>query len=357
VIVARRVRFAFPVPAAGEMLRTLSTLTAHVCLAVIAIAGCKERSKQASPAVAATSHATSRQPLKPSLEAETAPSDAPKTVLTIGFDWGAPCRVPAVQDVEKDGANVRIAFDVVFERDGERFVAKLDNMHVAEPQGTARAADVQRVVSALEGAVPPIAVAASGESEGAIDIDKAIDAALKLVDTKDARAMAMMRNMMANPQWKAAFAQKAGETWDVWVGTWTGVEIEANSERRETFDLPTAIGELKGVEVVMKHHGAVRGAPNLVLLSAEQVIDDPQLAALLGGVVQGMVPTGNVKVNFKKARKLDRNTVALDPVLGRPHRARHEMEVQINDRHQRTVRDTAFDWSRAAGCVPAPAPK
>jgi hypothetical protein len=289
--------------------------------------------------------------LVPPLEAEPAASDAAKTVTTIGFDWGAPCRVPAVQDVEKDGMTVQLAFDVVLERDGERFVARHDNMRVAE-DGPHRE-EMQRLLSALDRTVPPIAVAANGESEGAIDIDNAIDAALKLVNTRDPRTLAATRNMFKNPQWKAAFVQKAGETWDVWVGTWTGVEIEANSELRETIDLPTAIGELKDVTVVMRHHGQVRGAPNLVLLSAEQIIDDPQLAALIGGAIQGFVPTGNLKMEFKKARKLDRNTVAIDPVLGRPHRARHEMEIQINERKQRVVRDTAFDWSHATGCVPA----
>lgn len=300
-------------------------------------------------------------PLRPALEAAPAPAggSADATPVTIGFEWNPPCRVPAIQDVEKKGARARLAFDVVLERGTTGLVLKLDNMRPISAPGDAQQG-LERAMATLDGVVPPIAVSDSGESLGAIDIDKSIEATLALVRQAGGRtSVGMLEKMMKTPQFKEAMKQKAGETWDGWVGTWTGMTIAPHSERRETFDLPSVVGTFTDVPLTLKHHGAVRDAPTLALLSAEQVIEGPELAAALGGLVQDMANragANKAQVEFRHAKKVDLITVAMDTARGRPHRSRHEMTIELEGDRRKQVRDTAFDWSRAVGCGDAAKP-
>lgn len=288
--------------------------------------------------------------LSPPLEADAPAEDAPQ--VTIGFNWGAPCRVPAQQDVEQDGARARFAFDVTLERTDGRLVARLENSRlVAAPIGGPHSEALQRATTALGGAVPPIAVTDTGESDGALEIDKAIDSALTLVakNVNDPQATATLAATLRTPQFKAAFAQKAGETWDVWIGAWTGMELVPGSSDTVEIDLPSVFGTFEGVPVTTAHHGTVRGAPNLILVSMEQTLEGPQLAKMIGGFAQSI---SGQDIEIKDARKVDRTLVALDPVLGRTHRSRHEVDSTFETRRKHTIRDTAFDWSKAVGCKP-----
>lgn len=331
-----------------------------------ALVGCKADSDKAgspSPSPAAGSQAPSpadRGPLRPALEAAPAPNveeSASASPVTVGFDWGPPCRVPAIQDAEKDGARSRFAFDVVLERAATGLVMRLDKLRAVSAPGVTRdtRAGLERAVAVLGGAIPPIAVADTGESLGAIDIDKSIDATLALIRSlDDGRTAGAVEKMMKSPAFKEAFKQKAGETWDGWVGTWVDLEIAPHSERRETFDLSSVVGTFRDVPLTMKHHGTVRDAPTLVLLSAEQVIEGPELAAAISGFTQDIANRAGAvkaKVELASARKVDRITVAIDAARGRPHRSRHAMTIELEGKRRQQVRDTAFDWSRATGCA------
>jgi hypothetical protein len=287
-------------------------------------------------------------PLRPALEAAPAPATPPKASTQVGFDWGPPCRVPAVQDVEKKGKHVRLAFEVVLERESKRLVARLENMRVLAPNDR----DLQRFFGQFESAIPPIAVATTGEGEGPVDIERAIEALLRLVPEGQEREA--MTKIARNPQFRAAFEQKATETWNAWVGTWVGLDIAPNTTERDHIDLETAMGTFKDVPIKVTHHGTVRDSPDLVLLSIEQTIEGPQLVTAMRGFMQAAgaptVAMDRIK-GVNEARKIDLSTIAIDPVHGRPHRARHETEIALGDQSQREVRDTAFDWSRATGCV------
>lgn len=331
----------------------------HLLCVVVALASCKSRGDRdaTQSALAPPASAAELAPLRPALEAAPAPAtDSPAAKQTIGFDWGPPCRVPTLQDVDHDGKRARFGFEVVLERSGDRLVAKLDKLRVIPLPGTQPTAPaLDRAIALVSGAVPPIAVAATGESQGALDIDQAIDTTLALLATvvKDPKTEATIANLIRTPQWKAAFAQKAGETWDVWVGTWANMELAPNSVERATYELPSAIGTFKDVPITFTHHGALRDDSTLVLLSVEQTLEGPELAKAVGGLVQDLarqVGSGGAP-DFKSVKKIDRSTVAMDLRLGRPHRARHEMSIEVEDRKRKITRDTAFDWSRAVGCT------
>jgi hypothetical protein len=333
----------------------------HLLCIVAALAACKGERDAKPTAAPPPASATDLVPLRPALEAAPAPPAATAApTQTIGFDWGPPCRVPALQDVEQEGKRARFGFDVVLERSEGRLIAKLDKLRVIPlPGNQASVPALDQAIGLVSGSIPPIAVAATGESEGALDIDKAIDATLALIGkvVKDPTTESTIGNLIRSPQWKAAFAQKAGETWDVWVGTWANMKLAPNSVERATYDLPSAIGTFKDVPITFTHHGALRENLTLVLLSVEQIIQGPELAKALGGLVQDLakqVGSGGAP-DFNHVKKVDRSTVAMDPRLGRPHRARHEMSIEVEDRKRTTMRDTAFDWSRAVGCTAAAA--
>lgn len=329
-----------------------------LCVVVAALAACKSERDTKPTTAAPPASAADLVPLRPALEAAPAPppADPAPPTQTIGFDWGPPCRVPALQDVDQDGKRARFAFDIVLERTGDRLVAKLDKLRVVPlPGNQASVPALERAIGLVSGAIPPIAVAETGESEGALDIDQAIDATLALIATvvKDPKTESTIGNLIRSPQWKAAFAQKAGETWDVWVGTWANMELAPNSVERATYELPSAIGTFKDVPIAFTHHGALRDDATLVLLSVEQTLQGPELAKALGGLVQDLAKRvgPGAAPDFQHVKKIDRSTVAMDPRLGRPHRARHEMSIEVEDRKRTITRDTAFDWSRAVGCT------
>src|SRR5688572_17760065 len=92
--------------------------------ALAAACGGSERRPPAPPAPPPEPR-TATAPLSPDLVA--APIDGPREAVTIRFDWGAPCRVHAIQDNEQRGQSARFEFDVVFERAGDRFRARLEN--------------------------------------------------------------------------------------------------------------------------------------------------------------------------------------------------------------------------------------
>lgn len=80
---------------------------------LVALCACKKDGSSAGQAGAPVSPADTA-PLQPALEAAPAPAtpepttpDHETAVDPIGFDWGPPCRVPAVQDVDDDGKRAR----------------------------------------------------------------------------------------------------------------------------------------------------------------------------------------------------------------------------------------------------------
>ncbi len=317
-------------------------------LLFVGVVGCNDRSSpggKATPADVA--------PLAPALEGEPAPS-GPSTVAPsapVGFDWGPPCRVPAVQEIDDDGRRARLAFDVVLERGANGFVARLENMRaVATPATANMAPTLDLVLRSVDGAIPPIEIADNGEARGAIDVDRAIDAVLKLVPRD--RNRERFEKVLRSPQWRAAFAQKAGETWSAWVGAFVGMDIAPHTIRRDKVDLETGVGTFKDVAVTVTHHGAVRSAPSLALISVEQTIEGPELGNFIVGMLKDvMPPSAGSAPSFEGARKTDTITVAIDPRLGRPHRSRHVMKIELEGRHKQRTRDTAFNWSAATGCV------
>jgi hypothetical protein len=58
----------------------------------------------------------------------------------------------------------------------------------------------------------------------------------------------------------------------------------------------------------------------------------------------------DVGTMFADERRIQTFTVAFDPVMTRPWRARHERRQVLPSGTKLSFTDTTFDWARAVGC-------
>jgi hypothetical protein len=329
-------------------------------LAMIALAACDLA--PLAPDAGVASHEDTAA-LAPALEASVRSQQDPATravPTAIGFDWGAPCRVPATQDVVKENISARFKFDVVLTREGDRFVVRIEKLRTVPMPGIPTPAALDRVTTLLGSSSPPVAVALSGKSLGAVEVDRAIDAMILLLSSTglDTTTVGKVTELLRSPQWKTTLIQRAGDDWTAWVGIWSGSSLMPHTERSSTHDLPGQFGTIRGVLATLAHHGYVVGEPDLVLLSFKQVIEGPDFEAFARNAVKDMGEHVGVDVDepeFSGARKVDFILAAFEPTTGRPHRVRRETTTGFGNQSKLSTRDTAFDWSHTIGCVSATA--
>lgn len=271
----------------------VADLSTRLLALLVVVPACSREPAAAAPAPPAA--------LRPPLEPDPAPPSPgdPPPPGEVRFDWGPPCRVPAIQDLEQDGRHARLSFDVVLEPADGRLVMRLDDLRVV-PDGSVT--DDRAALALNEAAIPPLVVALDGSAIGALEGDRAT----------------------------GALAQEAADRWTRWVGVWVGAVVAPGTETRWVQDVPAAGGVLEAVRFALANHGRVLGRPELTLLSLEQT---------------------------RAGERVDRVTIATDAARDRPHRARVETRIGRGEDRRTTVRDTAFDWSRAIGCASPSTPR
>lgn len=276
----------------------------------------------------------------------------------IGFDWSAPCRVPALQWVLKKGQKATLRFDVVLVADGEGLRMRLDDMRFESIAGHSAddpaVQDQLRLARSMMRAVPETLISSDGAFVGVEGMDEAIDEVVAQIRQDDAELARTVEATLRAPQMRATMEQKAGDYWNGWVGAWLGRKLGPGSEVSETASLPTPTGEQIDVPQAFRHHGRVVDHEDLVLLSSEQVVEGEQAEEMMLETLKQMAAQGGrepppreVVEGFRRVTMLH---VAIDPDTGRPHRARYEMRIDLRGNKAVEIRDTAFDWDRATGC-------
>lgn len=293
--------------------------------------------------------------LSPKLEAQV--TFEPKRV-DVKFGWRPPCRLPALQDKDKNGQRMRASFDLVLEPVLDRLTLRMQHIQVVmvngEPADAPALRDQLASVNALAEAVAPtILVSMEGEYLGVVDLERNLDVVEKL-STLGGTGMDMARKLMRGPQMRAMLEEAAGAYWNAWTGAWLGLQLAPGEHLERTLEIELQGGATMKVPVAVSHRGTIAGTGGLVLLESVQVLEGPEAARLMLQAIRSMAaeaggppPPDSATKQFRREATV---RVALDPVTSRVHRARTETTIEVAGRRDTTVEDLAFDWAHAEGC-------
>ncbi len=292
------------------------------------------------------------------LALEATPWDPSDELLPVEFGWEAPCRVPARQEVTRRGGNDRTAtltFDLLVERrgdEGDDLAVRLDQMKfvafdgkdASDPMFTGPSSPLQALMSAT----PTVIVTYDGDYVGVEGVDATADAVLPVVaggapaTVKSPAGLALIEN--------AARAQ-----WDHWVGVWLDWEVPPGEPAVINGPAEAAPGVTVPRTLTLETLGRVRGAPSLLLLRFRVVVEGPEAVRATSALAQRLAEQAGaqatVEAPVEQLRRDQTVTVAIDPKTAYPYRVRTETITETDGDRQVEIRDTAFDWSRAVGCM------
>jgi hypothetical protein len=293
--------------------------------------------------------------LSPKLEAQV--TGEPKR-LDVKFAWRPPCRIPALQDTDKNGQRMRASFDLVLEPLRDRLALRMQHMQVLTVNGQpadspALRGQIASVNALAAAAAPTFLVSMEGEYLGLADLDRSLDIVEKST-ALSGPGMEGAREAMRSPQMRAMLEQAAGGYWNAWAGAWLGLQLGPGEHLSRTAEVQLPGGATMTVPFTINHRGTIAGTGGLVLLDSVQVLEGPEAARLLLQAMRSMAaqaggpPVPDSTTNHFRREATVR--VALDPATSRVHRARTEMTVEVAGQRRTTVEDVAFDWAHAEGC-------
>ena len=204
-------------------------------------------------------------------------------------------------------------------------------------------------------AVPIVLVSRDGRYEGTANAAQTLE---RWRDVLPPEAKGAGTKLMTSPAIKAIAEQSGAKQWNTWVGVYLGIEWVPGEVVSTIVDVPSPLGVSFPSNVTYEHRGAVIGAPSLVLLELRQTSSGEDIERATERILNELAAKTNAPADpgeierLVRGMRLDRTiTAALDPSTGRPHRARMEEIVGKGVRRTHKVRDTAFHWSKAEGCV------
>jgi hypothetical protein len=295
--------------------------------------------------------------LSPKLEAKVAEND--RTPIKLTFGWHAPCRVPILAETEKRGQNALARMVAVLDPDGDRLALRIEKLEVLMVNGQpadspAVAPQIAMLQAVMAAGFPTRWISHQGEYLEIDNIDRTFDAITKALPQTPELARVMQA--MKSPNMRAMFEQNAGEQWQTWVGMWVGLEVAPGNK----VDLSEAVELPDGTEATVpsqvQHRGTIEGDAGLVLLEYTQLLEGPAAAQLMAGMMKTMseaiggaaMPTPPTVTDLSRQVTI---LAAIDAKTSRVHRVRTEMKVTLGSDVVRDVKDFAFDWSKAEGCM------
>jgi hypothetical protein len=315
----------------------------------------RDQEEQRRPAVLHTRVSAPLPDLSPMLEAQV--TGGSKRV-DVKFGWRPPCRIPALQDTDKNGQRVRASFDLVLEPVRDLLTLRMQHMQVLMVNGeTADSPALRGQLASMNAlaaaAAPTFLVSMEGEYLGIANLDQSLD----VVEKSTALAgpgMESAREAMRSPQMRAMLEQAAGGYWNAWAGAWLGLQLAPGEHLERTVEIELPGGATMKVPFTLSHRGTIAGTDGMVLLDSVQVLEGPEAARLMLQTIRSMAaqvggppPADNATEHFRREAIV---RVALDPATSRVHRARTEMTVEVAGQRRTTVEDVAFDWAHAEGC-------
>lgn len=292
------------------------------------------------------------------------PKAAPPTVEAsaagpeLRFAWPTPSRVTVTEHILKKGKRAVTRYEATLSaRQDGGYELKLDKFRFLEMEGRnvtkGPLPPELKAATALAGAIPTLVISSEGQVVDVVGMEESMERVLMLVPEENG-LRDQVRSVLAQPAMAQMMKQKAGDSWNVWVGAWVGTDLSAGEERSATVPMQLPAGTVAS-RVTMYHRGPAEGRKGAVRLEMETVLEgEPFRKAMVGmlsQMVQGAAPQGKApdfETMLKSARRVYSVELVTDPATLRPYRARlaqvTELQVGEQEREEREEHEYSFAW-------------
>lgn len=265
------------------------------------------------------------------------------------FDWPLPASVAVTATITKKGNTSTGRYTVDFRsHDSAEYVVSfrdfeftsLNGMDATDPAVQARLGPVAGLTSSL----PSMRLSKTGHYLGTTGLEQMMARTLELMpEAPGAEARERMQQYFESPQVRAMLQQKAGETWNIWVGAWNGLDLTSGQELSGAVPVRVMNRELTQ-NILVQHLGPVRGAeaehcPQCVRLRMTTVVEGPEVLNLVSGMMRELGGSGGSResAKFVSARSMNVTEVVTDPARLMPRFAVANTEVMLQAANDETV--------------------
>ncbi|RKH11819.1 hypothetical protein D7V97_10215 [Corallococcus sp. CA053C] len=196
---------------------------------------------------------------------------APPAVTPFKFAWPVPSRVGITERVVSERETVTLKYDAVLtaRKAGTGFELHFENLQQVEPDGRKDTADTKALVATFT--KPTLVLSATGALTGLDEVDPALGRAVTVLEPAP-EARESLRSRWDTPLFQTLLRDRAEDTWNAWVQTWSGVALAPGQERTQTVRIRHPNGPLEQ-RSTLHHRGAVAGTPGAVRLEWETALD------------------------------------------------------------------------------------
>jgi hypothetical protein len=224
----------------------------------------------------------------------------PAAAERMSFHWPIPAKVMVTEQVSKPEGSATLRYEVTVTRQGAgpTLAVRLGNFEFLEVDGhDARDPALRkqlRAALATASALPTILVSPEGAFLDIIDFEATIDRIAKssAIPPKERRAVV---EVMKSPGMLATMKARSAEFWNVWVGLWSGANLEPGRPRELSVQSPLPNGTQVARPVTVSHLGP-DGPPGYVHLRFESALQggarDAQLRGALANAARDLAAAG-----------------------------------------------------------------
>ncbi|RKH62234.1 hypothetical protein [Corallococcus llansteffanensis] len=196
---------------------------------------------------------------------------APPTVAPFKFAWPVPSRVGITERVVSERETVTLKYDAVLtaRKAGSGFELHFEHLQQVEPDARKGTPDSKSLVATFT--KPTLVLSSTGALTELDGLDLALGRAVTVLEpTPEARES--LRSRWDTPLFQTLLRDRAEDTWNAWVRTWSGVELAPGQERTQTVRIRHPNGPLEQ-RFTLRNRGAVAGTPGVVRLEWETALD------------------------------------------------------------------------------------
>lgn len=267
------------------------------------------------------------------------------------FAWPVPAVATVVSEAEKDGvaSTARYVIRLAAADDSELALdftdfelLTLNGEDAHEPRIAAQLAPLAAVTAAL----PTIRLTPDGEYRGTRSLNLMLQRILALLpEDMDPAQRDQLARGLRSPAMQTLMQQKSGEVWNLWVGAWNGLVLEAGEELSGTTPI-TVMGRDIEQRIVIEHLGVDADYPGSARLRMTTVLEGPEVLALLGRIEQETAGRAGDYCGASSRNVTEVTTRAPDLL---PYRVQSDTAVVVRDasgraHRQRERKVYRFKW-------------
>ena len=274
------------------------------------------------------------------------------------FNWPVPSKVAVDASMQKKGNALIASYTVHLQQREDAGLAlrfedftlhSVNGVDANAPEIAARLAPL-RALTQLQ---PTLQISAEGTYEGTAGLQALTESVMQNMPPEmDAVTRQRMAAYFHSPMMQATLQKKSGETWNVWVGAWNGIDLAAG--RKIEGEVPTkVVGKTLNQAFTIEHLGPARGYACCVKLRMTTATRGPEILQLMLGMMQDLLPrlAAETGESFDPAMFTSAETVTVAEVITEaatliPHYASMDTEITLEagDGEHRLRADSSEYW-------------